>query len=493
MPRQARFSFVDPAGKAHSAVLLEAAGSVGAAVLDGKLVALRASGRLAEYKRLDLSFSLRANLLGTKWTLTCGGRDYEEQPPTVRLSPSAIAAMTRGPANDLVDEMEAAIALRRISGFGADGLPILDEARDALEFHERLEEFTPRRFVTPFIVGVNVLIYILMLASSAQGQDLLGWGALYAPRVKEGQLWRLVTAMFVHFGFLHLFFNMLLFVAAARVVERIVGNVGFALLYLISGVLGNVASLQVNPGLMGAGASGAVFGVLGGLLGLMTRYHVYIHLRDIVKVAVLVVLLIVDNAIENHNRPPLLGRIDIAAHIGGFLGGLACGVVLCQRIGPSVPAGRRVRNSILAGGGLIVGLAGALLAPRVDDLLVELRLFVEAGTRLERDVPLYVLRIGQRGRDSRELAETLRNNVIPEWGRTCERLGALSRVPSLYRDLVAALREYGRVRSESWAVLLDAAEENDAGRLGKFREKWAEADSVLQHFMLTQLEGRKRS
>ena len=373
--------------------------------------------------------------------------------------------------------MTAALALRRMAARP-------EEARDALEFHEMLEEFTPRRFVTPAIVGINVLVYLLMLGSTIQGaDDLLRWGTLYAPRVKDGQVWRLVTSMFVHFGFLHLFFNMLLFVAAAPAVERIVGNAGFALLYLVSGVTGNLASLGFNPGTLGGRASGAVFGVLGGVLGLMTRYHVYIHLKDIVKVAVLVVLLLFDNVIENCNRPPDRGRIDLAAHVGGFLGGLACGVVLCQRVGPSVPAGRRVRNLIVAGGGLLVGLAGVLLVPRVDDVLAEVQLFVGTDERLRTAVDPFSWRIGKPQGNPIEMADALEQTVIPDWTRACGRLGALKRVPRVYRDLVSALRDYGKLRGESWALLLEAVQLNDPNRLGRYWEKRDASEAVLLRFI----------
>jgi membrane associated rhomboid family serine protease len=477
-------------------VLLEATAPVGAAVLDGELVALRTSGRTAEYRRLGLAFALRANVLGTTWTLTCGGREYHEQPSTSRLSPSALAAMARGPANDLVDELDASLAFRRILGFGADGLPILDEARDAHEFHDRLEEFTPHRFVWAAILGLNVLVYLGMLVSRTQGvDDLLRWGALYSPRVKEGQAWRFVTAMFVHFGFLHLFFNMLLFIAVARILERIVGNVGFALLYLVSGVAGWVFSLQVNPGSVSAGASGAVFGLLGGVLGLMRRYHVYIPWRDIAKVAVLVALLLANNAIQNHGRSPLMGRIDIAAHVGGFLGGLACGAILCQRVGPSLPAGRIVRNSIVAGLGVLLAFGAILLAPRVDDIIAELRIFMALDQRLETDVASQLPRVGVRQGRVLDLETDLEQKIIPEWNRACARLGALTRVPAAYTDLVSALVEYGKLRAESWALLLEAARWNDVARLDQFKAKSTAADDILMRFLLTQVEGqpRKRS
>lgn len=485
MARQIRFAFADGAGAGHSLALLPAPkGKPGVGVLDGKLVALRAEGRRREFRRMDLGFSVRSGMFGTRWTLSCDGRQFPEQPSSARLSAAVLTAMVPGPANALVDEAETAIAIRRVTARGP-------EARDAWEFHEMLEEFTPRRWVTPVLVGLNVLVYVLMLASKGEGpEEVLRWGALYAPRVKDGQVWRLFTCMFVHFGFLHLFFNMLLLVGSAPIVERIVGNVGFAFLYLVSGLMGGIASLYFNPGLVGGGASGAVFGVLGGILGLMTRYHVYIHLKDILKVAVLVVLLLVDHLIENRNRPPLSGRIDVAAHVGGFLGGLVCGAVLCQRVGPSVPAGRLARNSIVAVGGLLLTAAGVVLSPRVDDVLGEIRQFIGSDQKVEVDVLPIVTGLGTRLGNPAEMESTLEGRIIPEYARTSERLAAMSQVPAIYRDLVGALREYARLRGESWSLLLEAVRWNDVRRLPKFRDKSREAETVLMRFLLTQMEER---
>ena len=79
--------------------------------------------------------------------------------------------------------------------------------------------------------------------------------------------------MFLHFGWMHLAFNMYCLAKAGAVVERLLGHIGFAGLYLLSGVGGSIASLSVHPTVVAAGASGAIFGVFGALLGFLALRH----------------------------------------------------------------------------------------------------------------------------------------------------------------------------------------------------------------------------
>ena len=95
---------------------------------------------------------------------------------------------------------------------------------------------------------------------------LLKLGANHAPLVMQGEAWRLVAAMFLHGGLLHIGLNMFALYQAGQIVERLFGAGGFLLLYLGAGIAGNVASMWWNPQAVSVGASGAVFGVYGALL-----------------------------------------------------------------------------------------------------------------------------------------------------------------------------------------------------------------------------------
>ena len=134
--------------------------------------------------------------------------------------------------------------------------------------------------LTKILVALNVVIYVLLcLRGDPQSADyMLHSGALYLPAVLENhEFYRLVTAVFMHFSVSHLFNNMLLLFFMGDVLEDEIGKIRFALLYLLSGIAGNAVTLalQMRTGSysVSAGASGAVFGVLGGLLCLLILRH----------------------------------------------------------------------------------------------------------------------------------------------------------------------------------------------------------------------------
>jgi len=118
-------------------------------------------------------------------------------------------------------------------------------------------------YVTYTLLGLTVIVYLLQLA----GQYLLGqdWlyllGAKYGPFIRAGQIWRLITPVFLHASILHIAFNMYALFIYGRGIESRFGHVRFLLLYFLSGFAGNVLSflLTPNPSL---GASTAIFGLI---------------------------------------------------------------------------------------------------------------------------------------------------------------------------------------------------------------------------------------
>src|SRR6202011_2677222 len=93
--------------------------------------------------------------------------------------------------------------------------------------------------------------------------DLIKWGADYGPRTTAGEWWRLGSSMFLHLGIIHIAFNMVVLWDIGRFTERLLGNAGFLIVYVLSGLFGSLASVLINPHIPSAGASGAVFGLYG--------------------------------------------------------------------------------------------------------------------------------------------------------------------------------------------------------------------------------------
>ncbi len=132
--------------------------------------------------------------------------------------------------------------------------------------------------LTISIVIINVLIFLAMeFTGQTEVEDLFNWGGTSALTIiEELQIWRLFTAMFLHAGFEHIFGNMIILVLMGERLERVVGGLRYVILYLISGVIANIASALTNyysgENPVGVGASGAIFGIVGAVMYIVIRY-----------------------------------------------------------------------------------------------------------------------------------------------------------------------------------------------------------------------------
>jgi membrane associated rhomboid family serine protease/Flp pilus assembly protein TadD len=183
--------------------------------------------------------------------------------------------------------------------------------------------------VTVTIVAVNLLIFTAMVATGTPlfkptPFQVLKWGANWGPMSLDGQPWRMLTANYVHIGLLHLLVNVWGLWQIGRLSERIFGRWTYALTYTACGIAGSLASLWWHPLVVGAGASGALFGIVGALIG--TLYLGKVPLPQAAREGLLKNLVGVV-AINLYLGASFAG-IDNSAHIGGLLTGLALGAVL---------------------------------------------------------------------------------------------------------------------------------------------------------------------
>ena len=206
--------------------------------------------------------------------------------------------------------------------------------------------FIPREgyFITPVIIDSNIAVFILMVISGAgflqpENASLIAWGANYTPLTLGGEWWRLITNTFVHIGILHLLFNMYAFMFIGMLLEPLLGKLRFVVAYLLTGVLASLTSLWWHDITISAGASGAIFGMYGVFLAMLTT-----------------------NFIEKSRRKPLLtsigifvvynlaygakGNIDNAAHIGGLISGIVIGYLYFLAL--RKPQSVQLNNGILA-------------------------------------------------------------------------------------------------------------------------------------------------
>jgi membrane associated rhomboid family serine protease len=189
--------------------------------------------------------------------------------------------------------------------------------------------------VTVALVAVNVLVFLLLTATGGSEDDvnLYRWGAKYGPALADGEWWRLILPIFMHIGFFHLLTNSIGLLIFGSMAERFLGSPAYLAIYLITGILGNAASFVVTPAL-GAGASGAVFGVIGafGIYLLLNRRV----MGDVARQALTSIAFIV---VLNIGIGFATAGIDNAAHVGGLLGGMFMAYLVSPRQRMVITAG----------------------------------------------------------------------------------------------------------------------------------------------------------
>jgi rhomboid protease GluP len=198
------------------------------------------------------------------------------------------------------------------------------------------------------LIGINCAVFLLMCLrgvspSAPTPEQLLVFGADYGPFVLAlGQWWRLVTAMFVHVGWLHLGTNMWCLWNLGLLGEPLLGAIGVFAVYLLTGIGGNLLSVAVNPGLgptsqgiVGAGASGAVFGLAGVLIVLLKSKLLPLPEAELKRLRRSVIWFAILNFVLGAGTwvAHTSIRIDNMAHLGGFLTGLALALPMVPRIG----------------------------------------------------------------------------------------------------------------------------------------------------------------
>ena len=201
---------------------------------------------------------------------------------------------------------------------------------------ENLAWIIPRKgfFATPVIIYLNVLVFLAMVLSGLDlvnfnANDLLSWGANYGPDIADGQWWRLLTAIFLHAGIMHLLLNMYGLLFVGLFLEPALGSWRFGIVYLITGLLASITSLKVHPDIVGVGASGAIFGMYGVFLACLLTG---VFPPGMKKAFLLSTLIFVGaNLVMG-----LSGNTDNAAHIGGLVSGFLIGFFFSRKL-PKLP------------------------------------------------------------------------------------------------------------------------------------------------------------
>jgi membrane associated rhomboid family serine protease len=175
---------------------------------------------------------------------------------------------------------------------------------------------------TMVLIAINVVVYLIEVAKGSGGIGELGintifeMGGLWGPAVQEGDWWRIFTSGFVHVSIFHIGFNMLLLYFIGRLLEPAIGTLRFTVIYFVCLVAGSFCALWFSPDTVSAGASGAIFGILGATF-------VIARGRNLEAIAGQLGFLIIFNLVFTFAD----GSISVGAHVGGLVAGVLCGVL----------------------------------------------------------------------------------------------------------------------------------------------------------------------
>ncbi len=183
--------------------------------------------------------------------------------------------------------------------------------------------FRPGYWLTPGIIYLNAAIFLLVAAYTGQvlwfpARELVVLGGNFGPLTLDGEWWRLITSVFLHGGLMHLAFNVIVLANIGVFLEPLLGWVSYAIVYLLTGILASLTSLAFNNDVVSVGASGAIFGMYGFFLALLTTRLFKPEFRSLFLRNTL-------GFVGLNIAIGFMGPIDNAAHMGGLVSGFLLG------------------------------------------------------------------------------------------------------------------------------------------------------------------------
>ena len=330
-------------------------------------------------------------------------------------------------------------------------------------------------WVTRALVGANVLVFAAMAVAGAgllrpDALVHIAWGSNFAPLTVDGEWWRLVTSTFIHFGVLHLLFNMWVLWSTGGLVERLFGHARFAAVYAVAGVVGSLASVTWNPLVNSAGASGAIFGLIGAQLAFFLRGGHRIPAEVIRAQRASILGFIAYSVIFGITVP----GIDNAAHLGGLACGFCMGWLLARPLG-AYSSARVARGGVVLAALLACAIvpAGIWAAGRAASVHLDEQAFLRAWNRYSAGEPAALAQMQAVMDDARdhkagdgEVLDVLERETIPFYRDALQQLGSAS----LPGDTPLAGQQaqavaFTRSRVAGFELMAEGIRENDVAKL----------------------------
>jgi rhomboid protease GluP len=335
--------------------------------------------------------------------------------------------------------------------------------------------------VTIALVALNVLVFIAMAVSGVglfepAGTDVLKWGGNYRVYTLTGQWWRLLTNVFVHIGLIHLLFNMYALFMVGRYLEPLLGKVKFAVAYLCTGILASVVSIAWSGDRVSAGASGAIFGLYGLFLALLTTSYLSKQVRNGMLQSI--GIFVVYNLLYG-----MKSGIDNAAHVGGLVSGFVAGYLFYLLT--LKPQQVSYARSLLAAGILLLGTLAAAggyvaVAGKSDAVVYQqaLERFEEVEDRVLNQLRRSDSLPGEAAR-----AALVKDSILPGCRALEKEITATAglKLPAEEQRKRALLQQYARLRLKSAGVLYEYyAGANKEAKVQEYNALDAEIAGVIR-------------
>ncbi len=375
---------------------------------------------------------------------------------------------------------------------GMTGADMASQPIAEQEFRQRLAAATPRVAITPALIAINIAVFVAMSALGisvlgGRADEYLRFGANFAPLTTGGEWWRLITCTFVHFGIIHLAFNLWALWDSGWITERLYGNAWFAALYLFAGVVGSGASMLWNQHAVSAGASGAVFGVYGALLAYLARERGAVPQAALNRLRISTSTFVVYSLFYGFAQ----SGIDNAAHLSGLAAGFAMGLIFARPLDPSA------RRTGSAGRALLAAMLAAIVLPTAALLTPDASRIYRQAIALQKEIDSFSAEAGRliaafkvvvdharsgKISDADALRE-LRATILPAWNAAVAQLAGVeldSKAP-LRPDYELLLR-YANARRDMMAAVADYMETGNPAFERKVGELRAQADDALRQY-----------
>jgi len=317
-------------------------------------------------------------------------------------------------------------------------------------FRDALRERTPRPIATVALAAMSVIVFAGMLVGSGSMSDpatLVSWGGSLATRTTNGEWWRLFMMTFVHAGLLHLIVEVGAIVALGFVLERLLGTLAFAGVYIAAGLLANLISVSSYPMEVAIGGSGAILGLCGLFLastawGFVRRSAFTLPLTTAKIVGPVVGLFILYSFATDY--------LHSDSEVVGLIVGLMSGAVLARR------ADESAAPAPLAGGLVVATLVTVIvMAVPLRGLADARPEIVRVAAMEDRTAAAYeeaVNKFRNGWITAEALAHLIEQTIVPDLRGTRDHLKGLGKVPPEQQPLVADAKHYLELRDESWRL-----------------------------------------